>query len=278
MFSRIFLVISLVLTFYSCSKDEAIYNPKDSINPYIVYKEGIEAFEQNNFFLANKKFSEAELNFKNVEFAAKASIMSSFSLYGINFYSDAIENLERYLKKYPADKNVIYAHYLIAIIYFEQIEDEKKDLKPLLDASKKIDFFLNKYPNTDYSIDLKFKKDLIQNQLAAKELFIAKYYTSTQKWVPAIKRLKVIVENYDKTIFIEEALHRLVEIHYYIGLENEAKKYAKILGYNYNSSEWFEQSYKILNKDYVKKKKLIAKDNKAENKKGFFKKIIQMIK
>jgi outer membrane protein assembly factor BamD len=204
--------------------------------------------------------------------------MSSFSLYGINFYNDAIENLERYLKKYPADKNVIYAHYLIAIVYFEQIEDEKKDLKPLLDASKKIDFFLNKYPNTDYSIDLKFKKDLIQNQLAAKELFIAKYYVSTQKWVPAIKRLKVIVENYDKTVFIEEALHRLVEIHYYIGLENEAKKYAKILGYNYNSSEWFEQSYKILNKDYVKKKKLIAKDNKAENKKGFFKKIIQMIK
>ena len=278
MFSRIFLVISLVLTFYSCSKDEAIYKPTDSINPYMVYKEGIEAFEQNNFFLANKKFSEAELNFKNVEFAAKASIMSSFSLYGINFYNDAIENLERYLKKYPADKNVIYAHYLIAIIYFEQIEDEKKDLKPLLDASKKIDFFLNKYPNTDYSIDLKFKKDLIQNQLAAKELFIAKYYASTQKWVPAIKRLKVIVENYDKTVFIEEALHRLVEIHYYIGLENEAKKYAKILGYNYNSSEWFEQSYKILNKDYVKKKKLIAKDNKAENKKGFFKKIIQMIK
>jgi len=158
MFSRIFLVISLVLTFYSCSKDEAIYNPKDSIDPYMAYKEGIEAFEQNNFFLANKKFSEAELNFKNVEFAAKAAIMSSFSLYGINFYNDAIVNLERYLKKYPADKNVIYAHYLIAIVYFEQIEDEKKDLKPLLDASKKIDFFLNKYPNTDYSIDLKFKK------------------------------------------------------------------------------------------------------------------------
>ena len=278
MFSRIFLVISLVLTIYSCSKDEAIYNPTNSINPYTTYKEGMEAFEQNNFFLANKKFSEAELNFKNVEFAAKAAIMSSFSLYGINFYNDAIVNLERYLKKYPADKNVIYAHYLIAIVYFEQIEDEKKDLKPLLDASKKIDFFLNKYPNTDYSIDLKFKKDLIQNQLAAKELFIAKYYISTQKWVPAIKRLKVIVKNYDKTVFIEEALHRLVEIHYYIGLENEAKKYAKILGYNYNSSEWFEQSYKILNKDYVKKKKLIAKDNKPEDKKGFFKKIIKMIK
>ena len=103
--------------------------------------------------------------------------------------------------------------------------------------------------------------DLITNQLAAKELYVAKYYISTQKWVPAINRLKVILKDYQETVFIEEALHRLVEIHYYLGLEDEAKKYAKILGYNYNSSEWFEQSYKLLNKDYkiAKKKKLIEK-------------------
>ena len=86
---------------------------------------------------------------------------------------------------------------------------------------------------------------MIQNQLAAKELFIAKYYISTQKWVPAINRFKIIIKKYDKTIFVEEALHRLIEIHYHIGLGEEAKKYAKILGYNYNSSEWYKQSYKI---------------------------------
>ena len=185
MLSRLFFLFLLILIF-SCSKNnDLVYQSSNKVDPYILYKEGLEAFETNDFFFANKKFSEAELNFEKVELAAKSSIMASFSLYGINFYDDAIENLERYLKTYPSDKNIIYAHYLLAMIYFEQISDEKKDLKPLLQANKKIDFFLNKYPDTDYAIDLKFKKDLIQNQLAAKELFIAKYYISTQKWVPS---------------------------------------------------------------------------------------------
>ena len=260
----------------ACSKDQIQYKPTEKVNPYNVYKEGLEAFEKNDFFFANKKFSEAELNFLDVELAAKSAIMSSFSLYGINFYDDAEENLKRYLKTYPADKNVIYAHYLLAIIQYEQISDEKKDLKPLLKANERIDFFLKRYPDSDYAIDLLFKKDLIQNQLAAKELFIAKFYISTQKWVPAIQRLKLIVSDYDKTIYIEEALHRLVEIHYHIGLKQEAEKYAKILGYNYNSSKWFEQSYKILNKEYKPKK--IVKDNKNKDENSLFKKVIKMIK
>ena len=246
---RLVLILGIIFTLFSCSKEKEVYEPTKKVNPYVLYEEGLEAFDRNDFFFASKKFSEAELNFEKVELAAKSSIMSSFSLYGINFYDDAIENLKRYLKNYPSDKNVIYAHYLLAIIYFEQISDEKKDLKPLLLADEKIDFFIKNYPDTDYSIDLKFKKDLIQNQLAAKELFVAKYYITTKKWVPAIKRLKIIVEKYDQTVFIEEALHRLVEIHYHLGIEKEAKYYANILGYNYNSSEWFEQSYKVLNKD-----------------------------
>ena len=271
---RTLLIFGFTLILYSCSKDEAIYKPSDTINPYEVYKEGIDAFKNNDFFYASKKFSEAEINFEIVELAAKSSIMASFSLYGINFYDDAIENLERYLKTYPSDKNVIYAHYLLAIIYFEQISDEKKDLEPLLEADKKINFFIKKYPSSDYAIDLKFKKDSIQNQLAAKELYIAKYYISAQKWVPAISRLKIIIDDYEKTVFIEEALHRLVEIHYHLGLEDEAKKYAQILGYNFNSGEWFKQSYKILNKDYKIKKTF----KKKENEKSFLKKIIKMIK
>ena len=279
MFSKFALVITLFLLTLSCSgaKKDAIYEPSNKLNPYDLYKEGIEAFEKNDYFFASKKFSEAELNFENIELAAKSAIMSSYSLYGISFYDDALQNLERYLRTYPADKNVIYAHYLIAIIYFEQIEDEKKDLNPLMEANKKIEFFLNKYPNSDYAIDLRFKKDLIVNQLAAKELFVAKYYISTQKWIPAINRLKIIVNKYDKTIFIEEALHRLVEIHYHLGLENESKKYAKILGYNYNSSEWFKQSYKVLNKNYqIKEDKKKTEKNLSE--KNFLKKIIEIIK
>ena len=238
-----------------------------------MYKEGYEAFEKNDFFFANKKFSEAELNFKEAELRAKASIMASFSLYGINFYNEAEENLNRFIKTYPVDKNVIYAHYLLANIYYEQISDEKKDLKPLLKAQKKINFFLNEYPNTEYAIDLSFKKDLIQNQLAAKELYVARYYISVQKWIPAINRLKIIIGNYDNTIFVEEALHRLVEINYHLGLTEEAKKYAAILGYNYNTSEWFKQSYKILNKEYK-----ITKSKEVKKNEGFFKKIIKKIK
>ncbi len=274
MIFRFILAILFSFIVLSCSKDKkVVYKPSAKVDPFVIYKEGMDAFEINDFFYASKKFTEAELNFTNIDLAAKSAIMSSFSLYGINFYSEALENLERYLKKYPADKYVMYAHYLIAIIYFEQISDEKKDLEPLIKTNNKIDFFIKKYPDSEYAIDLKFKKDLIQNQLAAKELFVAKFYISTKKWVPAINRLKIIVEDYDKTIFIEEALHRLVEINFHLGLEEEAKKYASILGYNYNSSEWFEQSYKILNKDYTVKK--IVKPN---DEKSFLKKILNKIK
>ncbi len=276
MLLRICLALSF-LFFLSCSKNEIIYKAEKSLDPFILYEEGLEAFQNNEYFFANKKFSQAELNFKNVDLAAKSAIMSSFALYGINFYEQANDNLVRFLRTYPSDKNVIYAHYLQAIIFFEQISDEKKDLKPLLEAQKKINFFLEKYPDTDYSIDLRFKKDLIENQLAAKELYVAKYYISTQKWVPAIKRLKLILEKYENTIFIEEALHRLVEIHYHLGLEEESKKYAKILGYNYNSSDWFKQSYKVFNKDYDLKNATNKKEIKKTDE-NFLKKIIKRIK
>ncbi len=271
MYHKLIFVVLIFFISTGCAKKEVLYEPKIQKDPYKLYQEGLDSFAKGDYFYAEKKFSEAELNFKIVEFSAKSAIMASYSFYGINFYSEALENLERYLKKYPADKNIMYAHYLITIIYYEQISDEKKDLQPLLDADSKIDFFLEKFPNSDYAIDLKFKKDLIQNQLAAKELYVAKYYISVQKWVPAINRLKKIIEDYEKTIFIEEALHRLVEINYYLGLEEEAKKYAKILGYNYNSSQWFEQSYKILNKDYEIKER-VKKDS------NFFKKIIKKIR
>ena len=273
MFSRLLLILVLTIAFISCSKDEKIYQSSEKIDPYIAYKEGYDSFKKNNFFYANKKFLEAELNFENYELAAKSAIMSCFSLYGINFYTEALGNIERFLKTYPVDKNVVYAEYLKAMIYFERISGEEKDVQPLLDASRQIDYFVKKYPDTDYAIDLKFKKELVINQLAAKELYIAKYYISVQKWVPAINRLKIIVEDYNRTIFIEEALHRLVEIHYHLGLEREAKKFASILGYNYNSSEWFKQSYKILNKDYNP-----IEIKKDENDKALFKKVLDIIK
>ena len=274
MLQRIVLIFLLIFSLLSCSKNKKLeYEALNEIDPYQIYQEGYIAFEKGDYFYANEKFSEAELAFEIVEFAAKSAIMSSYALYGINFYDAALENLERYLKKYPADKNVMYAHYLSAIIHYEQISDEKKDLQPLLKATEKIKYFLKNYPDSDYAIDLRFKKDLIQNQRAAKELYVAKYYISIQKWIPAINRLKIIVNDYEETVFIEEALHRLVEIYYYLGLETEAKKYAKVLGYNYNPSEWFKQYYKVLNKNYKIEKKV-----KVKNDDSIFKKILKKIK
>ena len=276
MFCRIFFTLLLIIFLHACSKNNKLEleTSKKRDNAFAIYNEGLEAFKINDFFYASEKFNEAELSFDTPKFSAKSAIMSSYSLYAINLYKEAEENLNRYLKNYPGDSNVIYAHYLLAIIQFEQVGDEKYDLKPLKESKEKIDFFLKNYPNTEYAIDLKFKKSLLQNQFAAKELYIAKYYISVQKWIPAINRLKLIVDKYDETVFIEEALHRLVEINYHIGLEKEANKYASILGYNYNSSEWFEKSYKILNRDYKK----IIKNSKKNEEKGLFKKIIEMIK
>lgn len=262
MLSKIISSLLLILLLASCSKKEPEINiPADQDKSFEIYKEAVEAMNRGDYFYASKKFSEAEPILPRIEFSAKASLMSSYCLYLINFYPEATANLERFINQYPADKNVAYAHYLIAIVLYEQILDEKKDINPLIQSKEKIEFFLKNFPDTEYALDLKFKMDLINNQLAAKEMYVAKYYIATQKWIPAINRLKIIVEDFSETVFIEEALHRLVEVYYTVGLENEAKAAAAILGYNYNSSEWYAQSYKVLNKTYRIPKKSDIKKN-----------------
>ena len=277
MYQKIFLIFFLFLFVTECSKKEEISSkPANDKESYKIYTDALEQMDNGEFFYAAQRFAEAEKVLPKIEHSAKALIMSSFCYYTINFHEDAISSLEYFLKKYPADKNIQYASYLIALSNYEQILDEKKDLKPLLKTKKIIEDYIDKYPNTDYSLDLKFKLSLIQNQLAAKEIYIAKYYIQTQKWIPAINRLKVVVNDYAETIFIEEALHRLVEIYYNLGLIDEAEKTAKILGYNYNSSKWYENSYSLLNKDYQKEQKNLEK-NLEEKEQGLVSKTIKKI-
>jgi len=262
MYQKLTYIFLIIFLFFSCSKKEEVLSvPADKEQSFTIYKEGVEAMYKGDYFFASKKFSEAELILPRIEFSAKASLMSSYCLYLINFYDDSIKNLEKFINQYPTDKNIAYAHYLVSISLYEQILDEKKDINALLKAKEKIEFFLANYPNTEYALDLKFKKLLVENQLAAKEMYIAKYYITSQKWIPAINRLKAVVKDYSETVFIEEALHRLVEVYYKIGLTEEAKSAAAILGYNYNSSEWYEQSYKVLNKNYKIPKKSELKKN-----------------
>ena len=263
---KILIYLTLSLFLISCGgnkKDQAIKPPATNEEAVKTYQEALNSLKSGDYFYASKKFSEAEGMLPEMEWAAKSALMSSYCLYNINAYDEAVVNLERFIRIYPASPHISYAYYLIAISYYEQILDEEKDMQPLLISKKKIENFIKKFPNTDYTIDLKFKLDLVINQLAAKELSIARYYIKNEKWIAAINRLKFIVENYDKTIFVEEALHRLVEIYYKIGLEEEARAAAALLGYNYNSGEWYERSYKILNKNYKPLK--IAKENKEDS-------------
>ncbi len=278
MYHKLIYIFAISFLLFSCSKKDSVVNikPENEGKSFEVYNEAVEAFKEGQYYYASNKFLEAENILPKVEFSAKASLMSSYCLYLINFYDESEEGLERFIRKYPADKNITYAYYLLVIIYYEQILDESKDITPLLVSKRKIQDFLERYPDTEYALDLKFKIDLINNQLAAKELYIAKFYIETKKWIPAINRLKTIVKKYDETIFIEEALHRLVEVYYMIGLEEEAKEVAALLGYNYNSSEWYQQSYKILNKDYkIPNKKNIEKDKTKD--KGIIKRTIKKI-
>ncbi len=267
----LFLIIFLTI---SCAKDKEVELniPPDQEQSFEIYKEAVKEMNSGNYLVAATQFSEAEAILPKIEFSAKASLMSSYCLYVINFYSEANKNLERFLVKYPTDKNIVYAQYLIALTLYEQILDEKKDIEPLMKSKIRIKYFIKKYPDSVYAQDLKFKLDLVNNRLAAKEIYIAKYYIDTQKWIPAINRLKVIVNDFSETVFIEEALHRLVEVYYRVGLIDEAKATAAILGYNYNSSEWYVQTYKILNKTYKLPEKATIKKNE-----GLIKRTIQKI-
>ena len=237
------------------SKDKDVSpEPTDQEIAILIYYEAVEALKVGDAFYAEKKFREVESLMPQDKWASKASLMAGYSDYSRSAYTNAIFALERHMKIYPADKNIPYAHYLIAMCHYEQILDEKKDLEPLLKAKEKFEFIMKVYPDTDYATDARFKLDLIIDQLAAKEMSIARYYMKTEKWIPALNRLKVVINKYDQTIFVEEALHRLVEVYYRLGLLEEAKQAASILGYNYQSGEWYKQSYKVFNKKYSTKR------------------------
>ena len=259
----VFLISALLIL--SCSKKDKIEATLEegTIEEQMIlaYKEGLEFLEKGDALYASKKFNEAEILFPQSIWAPKSSVMSAYSLYYYNYYGDAIFQLERHLKNYPNDKNLAYVHYLIAICYFEKLSDEKKDLEPLIQTQKKFEYIINNYPNTDFAIDSKYKLDLILDMLAAKEMYIGRHYMETEKWIGAINRFKNVINNYDDTVYVEEALHRLVEIYYKIGLIDEAKKVAYVLGYNYESGKWYENSYRVFNKSY----KEVEIDNKKKD-------------
>ena len=271
-----YIIRALFLFFFfiilvSCSKDKiqpsVIKEKSLELQVLEAYNLGKDALEGGDVLYAAKKFNEAETLFPQSEYAPKSALMAAYSYYAQDYYQDSIAELKRFLRVYPSHKNISYVHYLIGICYFEQIVDEKKDLQSIQSAKTNFEFLVKEYPNTEYALDAEFKLSLIDDILASKEMYIGRYYFDRKKWIPAINRFRTVIEDYDTTIYTAEALHRLVEVHYVIGLIDEAEKYAQLLGYNYGSSEWYENTYSLFNKNYKIKENYIFKETKKKNKK-----------
>ena len=271
----IFFLFGILFISHCSNKEkiEIVEIKDDQIEDQMIkaYREGIEAFEDRLYIEAAKKFNEAEILFPQSEWAPRSALMAAYAYFYDDYNNRAISELINFFKKYPNDPNISYAHYLLAMAYYNLIVDEKKDLEPLNNSKKQFKYIIENYPNTEFSLDSKFKLDLINEMIASKEMYIARHYIQKKKWIPAINRLKFIVTEFDDTIFIEEALHRLVEIYYKIGLEDESRKYAVLLGYNYPESEWYKKTFKIHKKEYK------IQDIKNKNKESTLEKLKSLL-
>ena len=278
-FHLVYLIIVLLFLNTSCSKEKekkVSIVEEESLEMQMIkaYNDGLKELDKEDPIYAAKKFNEAELLYPQSIWAPRAALMAAYSYFSFLYYSDAVLELEKFLDKYKNHPRRDYAYYLLALSHYDQIIDETKDLNEILKAKKYFEIIIQKHPNTEFAIDSEYKLELIQELLASKEMYLARYYLDREKWIPAMNRFKVVVENYDSTIYVEEALHRLVELHYKIGLINESKKYAALLGYNYQSSKWYEESYGILNKDYVK----ISKRKNKNKEESLIKKFKDLLK
>lgn len=268
--NKFFLFIALFAILISCSKEEikeSIIKEKSlDLQVLEAYQEGVKNLETGDVLYAAKKFNEAETLFPQSEWAPKSALMAAYAYYTQDYYSDTIAELERFIRVYPLSKNLDYVYYLLGISYYEQIVDEKKDLQSIIKAKEYFKIVSKNYPNTNYSLDAEYKIDLVNDTLASKEMYIGRYYFDKKKWIPAINRFRTVIDDYETTIYAQEALHRLVEVHYILGLKDEAKKYAKLLGYNYQSSKWYEKSYSVFDKEYKENVKKRDKQRSKKNK------------
>ena len=263
---RKFIIFTFIIILSSCGggKEKVSIIEEEDIDLQMVdaFRKGYEALQDGDVLFAAKKFNEAELLYPQSIWAPKSSLMAAYAYYSQDYYFDAIIELKRFIKTYPNDKNISYAHFLLGMCFYENIIDEKKDIEPLITAEDKFNFIVKTYPDTDFALDAKFKLELIKDLMAAKEMYIGRYYIKKEKWIAAINRFKTVVNDYDTTVYIEEALHRLVEIHYKLGLKAESEKYAQLLGYNYQSSEWYSETYSLFNKQYEKELKIKKDQNR----------------
>lgn len=243
---KLLTCVSLFVLVTACSGGENKEAAKPPATPEDLYNEALGKFDEHVYKEAVKSFEEVERQHPSSEWAVRAQIMSAYSSYQAEDYDTAVLTLDRFVKLYPGNEATPYAYYLIALCYYEQISDVGRDQKITEQAMQALRDVVRRFPDSEYARDAKIKLDLTQDHLAGKEMEIGRYYLRQDNYLAAINRFRYVVENYQTTSHVPEALHRLVEAYLKLGVAEEARHYASVLGYNYPNSIWYHDSYDLL--------------------------------
>jgi outer membrane protein assembly factor BamD len=211
-----------------------------------LYNNGVDALNAKRYTTASEQFAAVEQNYPYSSWAVNAQLMLGYTSYLQNKYTDAIATLDRFIQLHPAHRDVAYAYYLRALCYYEQIADIQRDQRGTEQAMNALQDVVNRFPDSSYATDARLKIDLCRDHLAGKEMEIGRYYLKQGEYLAAMNRFRRVIDNYQTTTHVPEALERLVECDLALGLTKEAQENAAVLGYNYPGSHWYEDAYQLV--------------------------------
>ncbi|MEQ1705622.1 MAG: outer membrane protein assembly factor BamD [Rickettsiales bacterium] len=255
--SKFLLSASLVCFLAACSSgkdDDIAQKPPESAEK--LYSDARTKVDEENYKEAIKTFEEVERQHPYSSWATNAQVMSAYSSYEMEDYDSAVSTLERFVKLYPDNESTPYAYYLISMCYYDQISDVGRDQKITEQALVALREVVRRFPDSNYARDAKIKLDLTLDHLAGKEMQVGRYYLKRDDTLAAVNRFRYVVENYQTTSHTPEALHRLVEAYLKLGVTEEAKRYAAVLGHNFPNSLWYRDSYKLMTNAGIKQDEL----------------------
>jgi outer membrane protein assembly factor BamD len=239
------LLVLVILMLAACSGGEE--PPPPDLPAEQLYAQGQDLMAAGNFKDAAKSFEEVERQHPYSQWATRGQIMAAYAYYEANQYEDAVSAADRFIELHPGHKDVAYAYYLIGVSYYEQISDVGRDQEMTQKSEEAFNELIRRFPQSDYSQDAELKVDLIRDHLAGKEMEIGRYYQRHRFWLASINRFRTVVEQYQTTTHVPEALHRLTESYLALGMTEEAQSAAAVLGYNFPGSEWYERAYALVN-------------------------------
>ena len=240
-----FLFVILIV-FTACSDTKLMTPETEGEKLQILYNDAMELVKKRDFVDAAALFEDIERQYPYSKWSNQAQLMSGFCYYKSNMYNDSLDALERFIALYPGSSKISYAYYLRALNYYEQIHDIERDQETTSKAKKAFKEVISKFPESEFAIDALSRIDILDDRLAAKEMEIGRFYQFDHQWISAINRYNVVLNEYKTSIYTEEALHRLVEIYYSLGLHEEAKRYAATLQFNFPGSDWYLKSYELV--------------------------------